>query len=829
MKKLLQFKLVALLLLLFTPIMQAQFQNGLWTGKQAYNWYFGDFAGLDFNTSPPTPLIDGQINGLFSEGSGSISDSEGNLLFYSDGVTIWNKNHEIMQNGEGLLGNTSSTQTGLIIPKPGNENIYYIFSVEGEGTHDGTTASPSFLIYSEVDMSLAGGLGAVTSNKNVRLNDQVGEKLTAVYHADKEQIWVVCHTGTFGTPSNVFQAFLISDTGVKEPVISPVGEILRYGFGQMKISPDGTKIATVTGEFNEFLKTVQLFDFDDTTGEITNPINLIDPFSVIGYGLEFSPNSKYLYTTNQVFPSDLNQYDITAGNAEAIIASAIVIGAGPVDDFAYWSSLQVAPDGKIYLTVNNTEALTVINYPNNAGVAAGFSNASQNLANKRSMLGLPTFIQSYFESGILHEGECADEAVTFSTIRIPGITSVIWNFGDTASGNNNISTDLTPSHTFDTPGTYTVTAVITSNGAQQTATTQVVITAVDAVVPVVPAICGDIDGNAVFDLSQLDAGILNGQDAAQFSLNYYASEANIQADTPIATPANFTTTGQTIYAQVTNTITGCTTTIQFSLPVNPLPVAAAPAPIQKCASPSGTAIFNLKSQDAAILNSQDAANFSVTYYSDANAQDPIVAPDTFTSSGQTVYAVVSNTTTGCTSGIVSFTIAVTEVSLFTSALQLKGCSPFNLNLISSQLEEGLSLTFYPSEQNAEDNDNAIANSGQYSISAKQAIVYVVAQNADGCTDIAEITLQQGDCSIPKGISPNGDNKNDSFDLSGFNVSYLGIYNRYGQEVYSKDNYTSEWHGQTSNNNSLPTGTYYFMVQRNDGRSETGWVYINREE
>ena len=85
------------------------------------------------------------------------------------------------------------------------------------------------------------------------------------------------------------------------------------------------------------------------------------------------------------------------------------------------------------------------------------------------------------------------------------------------------------------------------------------------------------------------------------------------------------------------------------------------------------------------------------------------------------------------------------------------------------------------------------------------------------------------CDIPKGISPNGDGKNDNFDLSGLDVKKVEIFNRYGQEVYSKENYTNQWNGQANNGNDLPTGTYYYMIERRNGETKTGWVYINRQE
>lgn len=92
-----------------------------------------------------------------------------------------------------------------------------------------------------------------------------------------------------------------------------------------------------------------------------------------------------------------------------------------------------------------------------------------------------------------------------------------------------------------------------------------------------------------------------------------------------------------------------------------------------------------------------------------------------------------------------------------------------------------------------------------------------------------MTVTVGGCFIPRGISPNGDNKNDNFDLSGFDVSELSIFNRYGEEVYNKSGYSNEWYGQNDNGKELPTGTYYYAVKLNGGEQKTGWVYINRQE
>src|SRR5205823_914385 len=127
--------------------------------KQNNNWCFGYKAGITFNSG--TPVF---FNGVMmnqNEGCASASDVNGNLLFYTDGLTVWNRNHVTMSNGTGLGGDVSSTQSAIIIKQPGNANMYYIFTTVAWGY--------SGLKYTQVDISLNGGLGGVTAVKNVSL------------------------------------------------------------------------------------------------------------------------------------------------------------------------------------------------------------------------------------------------------------------------------------------------------------------------------------------------------------------------------------------------------------------------------------------------------------------------------------------------------------------------------------------------------------------------------------------------------------------------------------------------------------------------------------
>ena len=138
--------------------------NKLFAQGEANIWYFGEGAGLDFNSGTPIAITDGALHTL--EGCAAISNSSGSLLFYTDGDTVWNKQHHPMPNGTCLKGDQSSTQAAIIVPKPGSSSIYYVFTTS---SHDGSGGIQECR-YSEIDMSLSSGLGDVTTNKNILLS-----------------------------------------------------------------------------------------------------------------------------------------------------------------------------------------------------------------------------------------------------------------------------------------------------------------------------------------------------------------------------------------------------------------------------------------------------------------------------------------------------------------------------------------------------------------------------------------------------------------------------------------------------------------------------------
>ena len=415
--------------------------------KEGNIWYFGSRAGLDFNSGSPVALTNGTLSTF--EGCSSISDNMGNLLFYTDGTTVRNKNHVQMPNGFGLLGHSSSTQSAIIISKPGSNTIYYIFTTPAEGFGG--------LTYSIVDMTLQGGLGDVTI-KNALLQTPVTEKLTAVKHANGCDVWVIAHEWN----SDGFLAYLVDSSGVNiNPVISNIGTThngtLSNAIGQLKATPDGSKLALAIMGMNM----LELFDFDNTTGLVSNPVSFppiypVQPgggFIQFGwtYGVEFSADGTKLYLAlNQAL--QLYQYDLMAGSSNDIINSRTLVGSSSVQ----LGGIQLGPDGKIYCAKSQSQDLGVINDPNASGIACNYVDRGVFLGRRLSQLGLPTFMQSHFYPQFTYVNPCAGDSTLFSITDTANTDSVHWTFGDTASGIFNASTDLNPYHVFNTPGRYNV-------------------------------------------------------------------------------------------------------------------------------------------------------------------------------------------------------------------------------------------------------------------------------------------------------------------------------------------------------------------------------------
>lgn len=353
--------------------------------NEAANWYFGNKAGLNFPRGNPTPIVltDGMLN--TNEGCAAVSDSNGNLLFYTDGIYVWNKYHELVNNGSGLFGHRSSTQSALILPKPGSKGIYYIFTI------DATESASNSLgcRYSLIDADYNGGRGNVVT-KNSYLFGPCIEKLTAVRHSNGRDFWTLVHeTGT-----NKLNAYLVHQNGINTlPIVSSMGSIIRSEegvIGYIKASHDGTKIAMAT--YNKDI--VELCDFNTSTGKAANPITIAHSLLRKPYGVEFSPSGRYLYISTAETPGRIFQYDISQHDQSAIINSRKIIH---VNDLEYFGALQLAPNGQIYAAKVNSEYLASIAFPEDEGHYCGYSDNAVFLNNRISMHGLPNIYSGVFD------------------------------------------------------------------------------------------------------------------------------------------------------------------------------------------------------------------------------------------------------------------------------------------------------------------------------------------------------------------------------------------------------------------------------------------------
>ncbi|HPH83205.1 MAG TPA: hypothetical protein PL185_11560, partial [Flavobacteriales bacterium] len=167
--------------------------------NEANNWFFGNGCGVSFNSGAPVAFANSNLNS--AEGVSSISDATGNVLMYTDGLSLYNQNDVVMPNGSGLLGGNSSSQSAVIIRKPLSNNLYYLFTADQDAQPDG-------IRYSIVDMSLNGGLGNITATKNVLLHTPATEKLTAVQHCNKRDVWIIAH----GWGDANYMAWLLTPT-----------------------------------------------------------------------------------------------------------------------------------------------------------------------------------------------------------------------------------------------------------------------------------------------------------------------------------------------------------------------------------------------------------------------------------------------------------------------------------------------------------------------------------------------------------------------------------------------------------------------------------------
>ncbi|MBG7631073.1 MAG: immunoglobulin domain-containing protein, partial [Bacteroidetes bacterium] len=392
----------------------------LFAQGEANNWFFGQNAGINFNGGKAT-TITGSLSTL--EGCASFSNRNGDLLFYTDGKYVWDRNNRLMPNGNGTLkGHPSSTQSAIIVPNPKNDNQYYIFTVGAIVRDEGEFG----LHYYIVDMTQNAGLGDVIISPSNSLSgsksDSWTEKVTSVKGADCNTFWII------SLVENTFYSFKIDDVvGLNtSPIKSTVNYVSSDRRGYLKASPNGEKLASAT--FTQYYDNennvnvigpgkLHLYNFNDNTGKVSvNGIEIISNAQVDGapYGVEFSALSTKLYcSTFDGNKNKLYQFDLENANSKTIIKSQT----------GYRGALQLAPNGKIYATVpvsynNGTNFLDAINSPDEIGANCNYQSDALNLGSGMAMQGLPPFIASLLLPIEITSVEKNNEIITNQTLKL---------------------------------------------------------------------------------------------------------------------------------------------------------------------------------------------------------------------------------------------------------------------------------------------------------------------------------------------------------------------------------------------------------------------------
>lgn len=862
-----------IIILCFTIFSLQSFAQG-----PANIWYFGTNAGLDFSSGSPVVLSDSEMATL--EGCATISNNAGNLLFYTDGLTVYNRNHQVMQNGTGLGGDFSSSQSALIVPKPGTTNSYYIFTVDAD-------AGPNGLQYSEVNMSLDGGMGAVTSVKNVMLITPTTEQLVATKKNGEDAYWVVSHK----YESNEYIAYEVTTQGVSHnPVVSAIGSAIDYSnnIGQTKFSHQRDRLASARKD------EVQVFDFNNSTGELSNLISL--NFNENFYGLEFSPSGRLLYASHfdsgLFFGGGVRQFNLYSNDEEEITYTSINL---TLDQNALFGALQLAPDGKIYVARVDDVKLDIIENPDAEGEDCNYNQDGIYLDGNISIFGLPTFIQPYFRATFMF---CVTEDTQFISEILGDYDSLIWDFGDGTT-----STEENPIHNFPAQGDYEVTLTVYSAG--QIITTSKVVTILNETNTYDAEIiqCDDVvpDGFTSFDLNSYDDVLIDIVDiprTPQVIVSYY-QDSNHSNE---IVSGNFTNTEnpQNVFAVVENLETGCV--YNFEVTLNVTNELLGDINIDNCihSSLNGITDFDLGEASIQILNSAPV-NLSITFYETfdeaIDLENPL--PSTFTNSipySQTIYAraenggvcygiypvvlnayeipdilesedvficadsgseslVLNTGIVGVNSGNYTFNWSTGEVS---SEIEINsggtysvvvttqnGCTvEKTINVLTSSIANIEDIEI---RGHSDNNSVAVLTSGDgdyvyalndingiyqesnifYNVSPGIYTVYVK-DNKAGCGIVEEEFSVIG---FPKFFTPNEDAVNDTWELLGTSAQFritatIEIYNRYGKLLAVLNEDKPNWDGRY-NGKLLPTSDYWFVAKLADGRQFVGHFTLKR--
>jgi len=362
---------IGLMLCWGTSLAIAQQHDNIWLVTGSNN--VSPSTKLDFTSG--TPSVDTVYRNLpMTRTNLMMSDSLGNLLFYSNGIKIYNANYQLMDNGDSLNpgpvanGNPSGylyTENMTSIPHPTQANKYYIFH-QGVSYSSVATGFSEKLYYSLVDMNANGGLGRIEKKNQILLeNDSIliGQ-LEIVKHGNGRDWWLIQPIAW----SNGYHIFLISENSITahKQYLGNIHTFAFEGFGQAIFSNQGDKYFRY-----DYKNDLDVFDFDRCTGLLSNYLHIplqdsIDSISGLFYtGMAIAPNDRYLYISPAYH---ICQFDLWASNIATSIDTVISYTGHTHNSWpTYFGLMQSAPNGKIYNVVRNTPYFHIIDSPDVGG------------------------------------------------------------------------------------------------------------------------------------------------------------------------------------------------------------------------------------------------------------------------------------------------------------------------------------------------------------------------------------------------------------------------------------------------------------------------------
>lgn len=418
--------------------------------KQAVNWFFGDSISLEFRVGG---VVLSSKSAMYApEGCATASDSSGKLLFYSNGKSVWNRQHIVMPGGDSLFGEPEVTQPVLCLPEPGfNPRFWYLFT-NSPYTH-------RKLSYALIDMQADNGQGAVISH-HIDLMQGPSERLTAVNHCNGRDVWIIAHRQS----NNRFYAFLLRPEGiVAQPVVSDL--LLPYdmnGSGYLKASPSGSLLAMGMRAGNIVLALLQ---FNNETGEVSDPLLISADGLHYCYGLAFSHDSRRLYAGFGGEQYRIMQYDLTHKPWRDLASTGYRVSLG--NNYGF----QEAPDGRIYVAQVNGSWLGCILHPEELGSRCDFVPNHLFIGQSRCRMGLPSFNQSLFNRPSLESKHvCEQNPIVLQLPVSSTIDSITW-YPDWTENPNWRYTTTTDSLVFsyNSEGNYQLAAILWHCGTSDTA------------------------------------------------------------------------------------------------------------------------------------------------------------------------------------------------------------------------------------------------------------------------------------------------------------------------------------------------------------------------